>query len=181
MSAILTVDAATYHADAVADVPTLSASIASILVSQSPAHAKAAHPKLNPYLVREEKDAFDLGTVVHQILLEGIDSVEVIEADSWRTNAAKEARAVARDAGRIPLLGKNYFDVLQMVDAAKAQIADYDAAPPLLTDGKPELTLTWEEDGVWFRCRPDWLRDDCTAIDDIKTTAHGADPGKSVV
>jgi len=43
-------------------------------------------------------------------------------------------------------------------------------------DGKPEQTLVWDEDGVTCRSRIDWLRDDYSAIDDIKTTAHGADP-----
>ena len=173
---VLEIAAADYHADTVADQPTLSASIASIIIAQSCAHGRAAHPKLNPYLVREDKAHFDLGDCVHSILLEGIDKVEVIEADSWRTNAAKEARDVARADNKIPLLGKDYFDVLAMVDAAKTQIAAHTADPPLLTDGKPEQTLVWDEDGVTCRSRIDWLRDDYSAIDDIKTTAHGADP-----
>lgn len=173
---IHTLDAATYHEDQVADQPSLSASIAVELVTKSPAHAKAAHPRLNPYLVREEKAHLDLGTVVHSVLLEGIDKVEVIEADSWRTNAAKDARDLARQNGMIPLLGKDYFDVLAMLEAAKKWIAEYDATPPLLSDGLAEPTLTWEEDGIFFRSRLDWLRNDFAAVDDVKTSAHGADP-----
>lgn len=176
MTAILTIPADQYHLDELADRPSLSASIAAILVNQSPAHAKAAHPRLNLNLVREDKAHFDLGDCVHSILLEGVDKVEVIEADSWRTNAAKEARDAARAGGKIPLLGKDYFDVLAMVEAARDQIAAHTADPPLLTEGAPEQTITWEEDGVFFRCRPDWLRDDFTVIEDVKTTAHGADP-----
>lgn len=168
----------TYHSDALTEQPSLSASIAVELVTKSPAHAKAAHPRLNPYLVREDKAHFDLGNCVHSVLLEGVDKVEVIEADSWRTNAAKEARDVARANNKIPLLGKDYFDMLAMLDAAKKQIAEYDASPPLLSDGVPEPTLTWEEDGVFFRSRLDWLRTDFAAIDDIKTSAHGADPDR---
>ena len=44
-----------YHADP-ADAPSLSASIAKILIAETPLHAWTAHPKLNPNFVREEKD-----------------------------------------------------------------------------------------------------------------------------
>jgi hypothetical protein len=165
-----------YHADP-CDTPSLSASIATILCTRSPAHARAAHPKLNPDRVREEKGAFDIGTAAHAILLEGYDAVEVVDADDWRTKAAKAARDAARAEGKIPLLAKVRDDVLAMVAAVRAQLVDHLADPPLFSDGKPEQTLVWEEPGgVTCRARLDWLRDDRATIDDLKTTSRSASP-----
>lgn len=166
--------ASEYHEDRVADVPSLSASIAKLLINQSPAHAFAQHPRLNPHFVRVEESKFDVGTVAHSVLLEGIDAVEIIEADDWRTKSAKEARELARANGKIPLLGKHYFDVLAMVDAAKKQLAEHQAFPALFTDGKPEQTIAWVEDGVQCKARLDWLHDDHCTVDDLKTTARSA-------
>lgn len=169
----------TYHSDQVAEQPSLSASIAVELVTKSPAHAKAAHPRLNPYLVREDRKAFDLGSCVHSLLLENRapeDVIYVVEHDSWRTNAAKEAAEYARGQGMIPLLDKDNEDVLTMVTAARRQIGEHTASPPLLTDGQPEVTLVWDEDGVSCRSRVDHLRDDFTRICDLKTTSRSADP-----
>src|SRR5262245_50563917 len=53
--------------------PSLSASIAHILLSQSPRHAWEAHPRLNPHYEPEEAEAFDLGTAAHAYLLEGAE------------------------------------------------------------------------------------------------------------
>lgn len=167
-----------YHNDPV-ETPSLSASIACTLVAKSPAHARVEHPRLNPYLVREEKKAFDLGTTVHALLLEQRapeDVIHIVEKDDWRTNEAKDQAKYARSMGLIPLLDKDNEDVLTMVAAARRQIEAFDAAPPLLADGHAEATLVWQEDGVMCRARLDWLRDDCMVIDDVKTSARGADP-----
>lgn len=178
---ILEVAAAEYHEDRVADTPTLSASIATILVNQSPAHAKAAHPKLNPYLVREDKTSFDLGTVVHALLLEERDPLDVIKIiegyDDWKKPKAREERDYWREQGFVPMLAKNFDDVTAMVASAARQIVEHPAQPALLADGRPEVTLVWDEgEGVTCRSRLDWLRNDYAAIDDIKTSSSSADP-----
>lgn len=167
-----------YHADQVAaDRVTLSASIARILLAESPAHARAAHPRLNPDWVPTHDEKFDVGTAAHALLLEGEAAVAVIEAADWRTAIAKEQREEARAAGQIPLLSKHWAAVEQMVNAVKLQIAELEVDPPLFTDGKPEQTLLWEHKGaVACRARLDWLRDDRTAIDDLKTTSRSANP-----
>lgn len=173
---ILTVSAETYHADQLAAVPMLSASIAKILLSESPAHAYAAHPKLNSAWAPVEEAKFDLGTVVHQLLLEEHARVEVIHFDSWRTKESQQCAEVARAQGRTPLLAKDWARATEIADAIRQQVAGLDVEPPILTDGKPEQTLVWEENGVACKARLDWLRDDRTAIDDIKTTSRSANP-----
>lgn len=173
---VLTISPGQYHADLVADRPTLSASIATILCSSSPAHARAAHPRLNPQLVREEKATYDVGTAAHALLLEGSDAVAIVDADDWRTKDAKEARDDARLNGRVPLLAKTWAEVQQMVAAVRAQLDAIADPPPLFTDGKVEQTLVWDDHGVACRARLDWLRDDHQAIDDLKTTSRSANP-----
>lgn len=174
---VIDLSADRYHADQVADRPTLSASIAHILCTSSPKHAWTAHPKLNPAYRRDEQEHFDIGTVAHAMLLEGDAScVEVLDFDDWRKQAAQDAREVVRASGRIPLLAKHWDAVAAMVAAARDQLAALDVAPPLFTDGKPEQTLVWEERGVACRARLDWLRDDRAAVDDYKTTGRTADP-----
>lgn len=176
----LKIPASIYHDDLVdPDRPSLSSSIAKVLCTQSPLHAWTQHPRLNPSYTREEKTAFDLGTVAHSLLLEGDDSrLVVIDANDWRTNAAKEARDLAYAAGKVPLLAKDAERVENMVSAALTQLAAHGATPALLADGKPEQTIVWEEDGVVCRARLDWLRDDLLAIDDLKTSGRSADPAQ---
>lgn len=172
---ILDIPAEQYHADP-CDRPSLSASMAAILCTQSPAHARAAHPRLNPNYTRTEEAKYDTGTAAHALLLQGIDHAQVLDFPDWRTNAAKEARDLARADGRIPMLAAQWDDVQAMVAATRSQLDLIDAQPPLFTDGKPEQTLVWEEDGVTCRARLDWLRDDQEAIDDFKTTSRSANP-----
>lgn len=173
---VLSISAAKYHQGNLADVPMLSASIARILIAQSPKHAWTAHPKLNPDYEPTVAEKFDVGTCAHSILLEGEASVVVVDAPDWRTNAAKDERDAARAAGQTPLLLKDFAAVERMCEAVKAQLGALAVTPPLFTDGKPEQTLVWDEDGVGCKARLDWLRDDRAAIDDLKTTTRSANP-----
>lgn len=168
--------AAAYHADQVADVPTLSASIAKVLCSASPAHARAAHPKLNPDFEPTDEAKFDVGTVSHALLLEGLQVADVLHYDSWRTKDAKEARDLSRSHGRVPLLASQWDSVRRMVDAAQTQLAASDVTPQPFTAGKPEQTLVWETGGVACRALVDWLHNDHKTIDDYKSTAASAHP-----
>lgn len=173
---IYDIAAGDYHADP-SDPPSLSASIAKLLCNASPLHAWTCHPKLNPDYRRVADEKFDLGTVVHQVFLEGQAAVELIDADDYRTNAAKEARDAARAEGKVPLLAKQWDPVLEMVTALRERVRDHQADPPLFRDGKPEVTLVWEEaGGVVCRSRLDWLRDDRLAVDDLKCTSRSANP-----
>ena len=167
-----------YHADP-CERPSLSASIAKKLISESPLHAWTAHPRLNPNFAEQHEDKFDVGRVVHALLLEGREveeAVVIVDADSWRTNAAKAERDEARAHGMTALLTKNVQGVIAMLNATRAQLANVNATPPLLQNGKPEQTLIWEEDGVLCRALLDWLHNDHTAIDDLKTTSASANP-----
>lgn len=175
MTAPLTIPASEYHAGT-DETPRLSSSIAHILCTSTPLHAWTAHPGLNPYYERVEDSKFDVGRVAHSVLLEGEDIVYVVHEDSWRKDVAKEAREYARSLGKVPLLASHRDEVDRMVAAVREQIAAHGADPPLFSDGKPEQTLLWEEDGVALKARPDWLRTDLATIEDLKTTGRSANP-----
>jgi len=165
----------TYHADP-CPVPSLSSSIARKLLTASAQHAWFAHPRLNPAVEREEKETFDLGSAAHAYLLEGESGFAVIEAPDWRTKAAKDARDAARIEGKVPLLAHRWQDVQDMARAARQQLGEHEAMPIPFAGGKAEQTLIWREGDVWCRARLDWLHDDHSAIDDLKTTAASANP-----
>lgn len=165
-----------YHADPCPD-PSLSSSIAKVLVSRSPLHAWIAHPRLNPNFVPDEDSKFDRGTVAHAVLLEGKSRVHVIDADDWRTNKAKEARDSARAEGLVPLLAHQWEGVVEMVEAAKIAVAECtDLDGYGLAEGTAEQTLLWREGKTWCRARPDWLSRDRKLMLDYKTTAASAEP-----
>jgi hypothetical protein len=175
---VVEASAGQYHADALTDEPTLSATTARILCTQTPAHAREQHPRLNPNYRRAEEQKFDIGNACHRLLLEGEDCIHIVAAPDWRSNFAKEQRDFGREYGRIPLLESQWLELEAMVAALRAQFAHLEADPPVFTDGKPEQVIVWDEQGVKCRARLDWLRDDLTGIDDLKTTGKSADPRK---
>lgn len=174
---IYTIPADEYHADP-APTPSLSASIATILIQQSPLHAKSAHPRLTENPVREEATHLDLGRLCHALMLEGEDIAVVIEAGNYRTKAAQEARDAARLAGKCPVLAHELLAVNEMLAACRVQLDAHEQAFEAFTDvGKPEQTLIWREDnGLWCRARLDWLHQSKPEIYDFKTGKRSARP-----
>lgn len=142
-----------YHADPCVE-PSLSSGIGKILVQESPRHAWIAHPRLNPNHNPIDSSRFDLGSAAHELILEGTQAkVCVIDADDWRTKAAKEKRDEARANGLFPILAKHNIALTQMVDVAKRFI---DSSPLKgILQGKPEQSVIWKDEGIWCRCRPD--------------------------
>ena len=156
--------------------PSLSASIASVLISQSPLHAFVQHPRLNPGGLREESTKADIGTIAHGMLLENDESrIVVIDADDWRTKAAKEARDAAYESGKVPMLAKQERPIRKMVEEARKAIQNSELAEAW-ANGKAEQTLIWKEGEIWLRSRPDWLANDHSLIIDLKTTTGSAEP-----
>ena len=129
-----------YHADAA-----LGSTSLKTLATKTPAHYQfdKAHPK--------SSDAFDLGTVAHSLILEGDETgVEVHDFPAWTTKAAKDAREETRAAGKIPMLAKEWAQVVAMRDAVMA----HPQARMLFTGHLAEQSVFWEEDDM-LKCRPD--------------------------
>ncbi|HJR01811.1 MAG TPA: PD-(D/E)XK nuclease-like domain-containing protein [Methylomirabilota bacterium] len=171
---IYTMAAELYHADP-CPAPSLSASMAKILLDQSPLHAWTAHPKLNPHFEREDDGKFDLGTAAHAYVLEGAERFEVVPFYDWRKKEAQALRDEIRAAGKIPLLQEQVGRVLMMAKACQRQLDVFTPRP--FSDGRAEETVIWQEpNGVWCRARLDWIATDESQIWDYKTTEGSAHP-----
>jgi len=125
------------------------------------------------------KDVFDVGSAAHKLVLGVGDPIRVIDADSWRTKAAQEAKAAAREAGEIPLLTADHQRVQNMADALSSNTL----AMELLSEGKPEVSAFAEDEttGVLRRCRFDFLGP--TIASDYKSSisADPADFGRTAM
>jgi len=191
VTGVISMDAARYHSDP-CPVPSLSNSIANVLLNRSPAHAKLSHPRLNPNFKPTESSRFDLGTAAHDLILEGgTQKICVIDPQDypsrptkadpngsipagWTNKAIREARDMARSRGLVPLLPWEDAQIRNMVRAAFAFIAESELAG-IFAQGKPEQTLIWREGETWCRSRLDWLSNDRTIILDYKT-CQSAEP-----
>jgi hypothetical protein len=174
-----------YHLDPVVE-PSLSASIATVLLQRSPLHAKWKHPRLVKEPITEAAEYFDLGHAVHSLFLDGIDAMSICDATNkegelvtdWKTKAAREFRDKAREEGKIPLLGRHVPQIRAMIDSMCDQLGRHKEASDAFSDDYRECTLIWQEkNGVWCRCRPDSLRKNLTVCDDLKTNGWNAEPG----
>jgi hypothetical protein len=166
------IPAAVYHADP-CPKPSLSASIAQILVTQSPIHAWYAHPRLNKKYVAREKEKFDLGTAAHAFVLEGADgAIQVIDAENYRKQDAQDQRDIARAAGKIPILAHQMVGLKRMVDTLFDAVERCPDLRGIFQNGKPEVTGIWKEGKNLMRDRYDWLTNDHGLILDYKTTEN---------
>lgn len=169
---LLDVSSAEYHSDPCA-TPSLSASMAHILLSQSPAHAWQRHPRLGATPGEATRD-MDTGSLVHAILLGTVaDSLGFVEADDFRTKDAKAARDRIREGGKTPVLLWQFSEAQKVAEHLRDKLAAFGID---FSKGKNEFSVAWEEQTVsgpiWCRARMDNLHP--TLIRDLKTirSAH---------
>lgn len=150
------------------DKGSLSSSQARRLLEVSPRrwHWERDHPKA-------PSDAFDLGHVVHTLVL-GVGAQPVdSEFEEWRAKAAKDRVAEIRASGGIPLKPGDYRRAHAMADSLRA----HEDIAALLSSGQPELSVYHHdtESGLLLRTRPDWTHwtSPSTAIVvDVKTSGE---------
>lgn len=168
---------AIYHADPCQD-PSLSNSIARILLDQSPMHARYAHPRLNL-----EREAFEVtstmefGTALHKLLLGKGSAIVEVKADDYRTKLAKEVRDAARESGSVPLLSEAYERVHICADSVLEQMKQREDCAEFFAPGRSEAVMIWRKGDIWCRGMVDRLPDDPKApIFDVKSTGMSANP-----
>ena len=156
---ILDIPIEEYHQD-----PALSSSGAKVIMNDCPALYRYGMD--NP---QEPNRAFDIGHVAHKLILgEGSEIVRVDAAD-WRKKEPKAERDEAYEAGKVPVLEKEY----QACEDMAAAVLNHPFAKDLFRQGKPEQSIFWrdEESGAMCRARPDWLPEKGAQIfPDYKTT-----------
>lgn len=165
---ILNCTAAEYHADPL-PTPSLSSSIANMLISASPKHAWLAHPKLGGASSRHSR-SLDSGSLIHELLLGCGKGLVIVEAEDFKTKVAREARDAAHLIGKVPVLRGDIDGAETVVEALRDQLDDLGVK----FDGASEVAVAWEEKtqfGAEVLCRGmmDHLIVDRGTIYDVKT------------
>lgn len=179
------ISAKEYHADP-CEIPSLSSTIAKMLVHRSPRHAWSAHPRLGG--AKDDGDdapdpstskAKALGELVHRLVLGKGGDIAVIDEDSFRSNAAKAVRDNALALGQIPVLAHKLPEAEEVAKQVRIQL-DAMGYDYVYRDGRKEVVLVWEENDIWLRAMLDNLHIDESAkmaeIRDLKTVGRSSHP-----
>jgi hypothetical protein len=142
---------ADYHQDPVKGGSLSSTGARRLLAPSCPAKFRwyADHPEIKP--------EYDFGHAAHRAVLGIGAEIAVFSYDSWRTNAAKNDKAAAREAGLVPMLEADSDIVTAMATALRAHPVAARLFRP--GHGTPEQTLVWRDrqTGVMRRARLDWI------------------------
>ena len=157
-----------YHNDCADGTPSLSSSIAKIMLSDTPRHAMLAHPRINPNYEPDDNKNFDLGSVAHELILGKGAGFEVLEFPDWRSNLAKAARAEAIESGKVPILLHQHEKAAEMAIVAEEAIREIDPAF-YGDDAESEVVAVWDDIGG-ATCRAMIDRFDGVTVWDLKTT-----------
>jgi len=181
------VESADYYDDPCVE-PSLTQSIAKILIGRasggkgSPAHARLAHPRLNPDLEQDDPTKYDIGHIAHRLLLGRGRELEVLGYPDWRGKDAKLQRIQAIADGKLGVLSKDHDRGVEMVEAIRDQLVERGYGPDWY---EPDPSVAAEVVGIaqaselgqpyWLRCMIDWLPS-LTRPWDLKTTGRSAAP-----
>lgn len=165
-------NAADYHADPCPS-PSLSSSVAKVLVNKSPKHAWKIHPRLGGEPQDAPSREMQIGSAVHALALGKGAELFVVTAPDYKTATAREQRDRALAVGRIPILEPDLAMAQSMAKPIEEELKRLFSAH----DGwMAEIVGVWEVDGVWRRMMLDAVSPDGALIVDLKTTVSAA-PG----
>lgn len=152
------------------DKPYLTPSIAGVLLTKSPAHARLACPYFKEYAPKAATPAMQFGTLVDELVLGNAERVYVIDAPDYKTKAARADRFAALEAGDIPALMPDYERAVTI-----AAYIDQKLTENGIDLGKCDLRrrLFWNSACVSLSGEPDVVSHDYAPplVVDIKTTA----------
>lgn len=141
-----------YHADPVLEGSLSSSGARRLLPPSCPAKFQWWRENDEPSTRDQER-----GSAAHRVLLGVGPDVIAVDAADWRTKAAREAAAAAREQGLVPVLAAEYDRTLAMVEALR----EHPTAGALFAPdtGVPEAVLVWtdQETGVRRRAMLDWF------------------------
>lgn len=135
---ILDVTPDEYH-----QLPGLSASIATTLITRSPLHAWQQHPLFGAKGKKPTQE-MDLGQVGHTLVLGKGKRFAVLDVKDYKTNDAKAQRDSARAKGFVPIKREAYDGAVTMASRIKERLAEQD----IVLNGASELAITWTEDSA---------------------------------
>lgn len=152
-----------------------------LIPPSTPAHFKAALEA-----PEERKRHFDLGKVIHHLVLGDGDEFEVVQAlnrakesvdaTSYDLVSAQRHRDEIYAAGKVPILRHELDAAEKMAEAVKR----HTVANALLSNGRPEVSLFWVDKATGVKCRArlDWLPNPVEGrrliVPDLKSAATAA-------
>lgn len=175
--AIYGLSSADYHGDTLAPRPSLSSTLAKILLSQSPKHAWTASPRLNPDWKPVERKTFDIGRAAHRQVLGAGAEIAVIPEPLLSSNGAVSTKAAkawveeAREAGLTPLMAAEALEIERMASVVEARLW---AMGIDLDPEHSEVAALAEISGVWCRCMVDNAPAGGDFLYDFKTTTDAS-------
>jgi hypothetical protein len=173
----LEMPSAEYFADP-APVPSLTQSIAKVLIERSPAHARLEHPRLAPPQEDEEPEKYvaaqAIGNAAHLLMIGRGKTLAIAEFDDWRKKDAQTFRADAEEIGKVAILEKHFAHAVEMEGAARRQLIALGWSDAF-TQGQGEVVIAWQEGETWFRSMIDWMPS-TTILYDLKTSAASLAP-----
>lgn len=163
--------------------PSLSQSIAKIILEKSPAHAMYAHPRLNKAVKDDEEEKYSgkqaIGSAAHKLILGRGKEIVVCSFDDWRKKAAQEARDEALAKGLVPILERQMEQVEGLASIFRATMQAHDGLHWNAADLRSEIVIAWKESKFWFRSMIDAMTSDLLMIADLKTTATSVPPSEA--
>lgn len=99
--------------------------------------------------VEEHRPQFDVGKAFHTKVLGSGADIVVVDADSWRSAGAREARDAAYAVGKVPLLAADAV----IVDAMAEAVLAHDVAPHLFKGGAAEVSAFWTDEATGVQCK----------------------------
>ena len=168
-----------YHADP-APEPSLSSSIAKVLIAQSQEHAWSEHPRLGkaPDAERDPTRPMEIGTAAHKLILgHGADLV-IIDAADYKGGAAKASRAAAYAAGDAPILRPDCEKAETLASQVALRLARIPGCEGFQGAPAEVVAIARDVSGAWLRIMMDRveIHADHAIIWDVKTGDQSAAP-----
>lgn len=149
------------------DLDAFSASTAKVVISRSPAHARAGYRK-------KPTKAMDRGDIIGRLLLGAGKDYEVVHAENWTTKKAREERDSIRARGLVPVLHDDLEDYHLAAETIRVKLADRG----LVLDGVSEQAIEWTEHtefgSITCKGRFDHVWPDLGTIIDLKVTENAS-------
>lgn len=172
-------DVDAYFADC-CPTPSLTQSIAKVLIDRSPAHAKQEHPRLRGPVTADEPAekyvaALAIGNAAHLAMIGRGKDIAEAKFDNFKTKASQEFRDAPENAGKVVILSKHLDRARAMIAAASYQLEAVGWREAFRV-GQGEVMLAWKEGDLWFRTLIDWLSPDALIVTDFKTSGLNCAP-----
>lgn len=156
-----------YHADP-CPKPSLSHSLAKLVIRRTPYHAMKHHPKMGG-MPNSPTRPMMVGTAAHTLVLGKGSRLQVIDAPDYRTKAAQQLRDAALADGATPVLEADYALAQEMVPAGRLALEE--ALGAKLDDCLIEVVVAVQDaqTGCWRRIMVDAMTPDLRNMADYKT------------